>query len=258
MTAVLQLQTIFETLNSLLLPIFRASAFLTALPVLMTTITAAPLKVLLVVGLGLMAAPFIETSPLLGLDFPSLLLVLNQLLIGFLMGFALRIVLAAITLAGQIIAQLMGLGFASLQDPTNGVNVPMVSQFYSLMFVLLFFALNGHLIVFDVFVDSFTTFPLDGGVADTSVLLMFIEWSSMVFTGALSIALPSVTTLLMVNFSFAVMTRAAPQLNIFVVGFPITLMLGFIIMLLTLPSILNRFSDMIFMAFEVMRQIAGA
>lgn len=258
MTAVFQLQTIFETLNSLLLPIFRASAFLIALPVLMTTITASTVKVMLAVGLGLMAAPFIQTSPPLGIDLASLLIVFNQLIIGILMGFALRIVMGAITMAGQVIAQLMGLGFAALQDPTNGVQVPMVSQFYSLMFVLLFFALNGHLVVIEVFIDSFSTFPVAGGVVDTSVVLMLIEWSSMVFTGALSIALPSVTTLLMVNFAFAVMTRAAPQLNIFVVGFPITLMLGFVIMLLTLPAILEHFSEMMFLAFEVMRQLAGA
>lgn len=257
MIAVLQLHTALETLNSLLLPIFRASAFLLALPVLPTTITASTVKVFMAVGLGALSVPFITTPPALAVDIPSILMVFNQLLIGFVMGFALRFVVAALTLAGQIIAQLMGLGFAALQDPANGVQVPMVSQFYSLMFVLLFLAFNGHLVVVEVFVESFATLPLGAQSAQANLILMLVEWSNVIFRGALSIALPAVVALLMVNFSFGVMTRAAPQLNIFVVGFPVTLMFGFVIMWLTLPSVLDQVGEMIHLAFEVMRQMAG-
>jgi flagellar biosynthetic protein FliR len=131
--------------------------------------------------------------------------------------------------AGQIIAMNMGLGFASLNDPANGVVVTVLSQFYLTLATLLFLSVNGHLIILELLIQSFQTWPIGSFVVNSGQIFEVIKLGGWMFAGALVLSLPVVTAILIVNIAFGVMSRSAPQMNIFAVGFPITLLFGLFI-----------------------------
>jgi flagellar biosynthetic protein FliR len=161
-------------------------------------------------------------------------------------------------LAGQMIAMQMGLGFASMMDPTNGVNVAVVSSFYLMFVTMLFIALDGHLTMLEVLVESFRSLPisLDFNFASTP-LLAIISSISWIFSSAMIIALPALTALLITNVAFGIMTRAAPQLNIFALGFPVSLLLGVFLMWLTLPAVAESATNLFEQAFIRMAQLTN-
>ncbi len=158
------------------------------------------------------------------------------------------------TVAGQIIAMQMGMGFASMVDPTNGVSVTVISQFFLMMVSLTFVAMNGHLVVLEVLIEGFLRSPtsIDGGLPQLSWQIASL--GSWMFGGAVLIALPAVTSLLVVNLAFGVMTRAAPQLNIFSIGFPLSLLFGLVIVWVTLYGFTPQFEGLSQWYFEWTRR----
>jgi flagellar biosynthetic protein FliR len=163
----------------------------------------------------------------------------------------------AFVIAGQIVAVQMGMGFASMVDPTNGVSVAVIGQFFTMLVTLLFLAMNGHLVVFEVLVESFTTLPVGSGLDLTHIweLVGRLGW---VLGAGLLLVLPAITALLVVNVAFGVMTRAAPQLNIFSIGFPLTLVLGMVILWITLGDILNQYQPLAVEALQLLRSLVKA
>jgi len=176
---------------------------------------------------------------------------LQQIVIGLTMGFVLQLVFSAVIFAGQGIAYSMGLGFASMVDPITGVSVPVISQFYLVLSTLLFLTLGGHLVLIEMLIDSFQTLPVGIVGLERSDFWSIIAWSSRLFSAGLLMAVPSITSLLMVNIAFGVVTKAAPQLNIFAVGFPITLLLGLLLMWVTLPAVLDSFTNLLAESYGV-------
>ncbi len=181
----------------------------------------------------------------------------QQILIGVSMGFVLQLVFTAITLAGENIAMTMGLGFAVMSDPQNGVTVPVVSQFFMIMTTLLFLALNGHHALLQMLVQSFESFPVFSPEPLLERFWQLLLWSKVIFQGALYVVLPAVSALLTVNMVMGVMTRTAPQLNIFSVGFPITMTIGFIVILVTLPGLVPILEKLLTEAFSVIGELTG-
>lgn len=174
-------------------------------------------------------------------SFTTVLLVAEQTIIGVMLGFVTLLVVNTFTLAGQIIAMQTGLGFASLVDPASGMNVPAVGQFFLILSSLLFWVMDGHLAYLQFVVGSFDTLPIVGGDFDSVKFKEIAEWGGWMFSTALSLSLAPVTAMLLINFSFGVMTRAAPQLNIFAIGFPITMCAGLLIMWLTMGNFFTHF-----------------
>ena len=168
---VLAANDIILWLSGFLLPLFRIAALVSAAPIIGTRMVPARIKLLFAIGLTLVIGPLIPGIPPVEIfSLNGFLVVIQQVMIGLAMGFALQLVFAAFVFAGQIVALTMGLGFASLNDPATGVVVPTVSQFYSIMVTLLFFALGGHLVMIEVLVDSFRTLPVGlEGVSRASV-----------------------------------------------------------------------------------------
>lgn len=247
---------ITNLVSSFMWPLVRVTGLFVAMPVITTRGVPMQLRLILAVVITLLVAttipPVPSVDPLTG---AGILIIVQQFIIGAAMGFALRIVFAALISAGHVTALGMGLGFASMVDPSNGVQVPVVSMFYSIMGTLLFLALDGHLVTIQVLAESFHIFPIgQGGLAMEGVWDLIL-WAGWIFAGAVLISLPAVTAILIVNIAFGVMTRAAPQLNIFAVGFPLIMVLGFLMMFLTLPSVLPRFSELTLGALELMRHL---
>lgn len=230
---------IMQIVNAWLWPFFRIAAVMTAAPVFANRAVPVRVRLGLAVGLTMVIAPLIPNMPSVEpVSMQGLAIALQQVLVGLALGFSVRLVYAALEVAGQQIATLMGLGFASLVDPQNGIEVPVVSHFYILLTTLVFLGLNGHLVMVRILAESFAALPVGPTGLGPEGFFMIAERMGWLLSAALLIALPAMAALLIVNLGYGVMSRAAPQLNIFVVGFPITLAFGFTVMLLTLPGMI--------------------
>ncbi len=238
-------------------PLIRIAAIFTAAPILSTKQVSAPVRVSLAILVTLVAMPLLPPMPVVNALSPeAFLLVLEQLAIGFMMGFILQMVFGALVYGGQALAYSMGLGFASMVDPVNGSSTPVVAQIFVLLATLLFLVTNSHLVLLDLVVQSFHTLPVGGGI-DPKHYWNLAAWGSRMFAGGLLIALPVVATLLMVNMGMGVVARAAPQFNLFAVGFPMTITLGLVIIWVSLPSILTAYVDLLSEAFDLIRSVLG-
>jgi flagellar biosynthetic protein FliR len=246
-------------LGQFLWPLFRVMGFLMVAPVIGSQLVPTRIRLIIAVAIAVLIAPVLPDMPQVqGLSVQAMLLVGQQLLIGLSLGFFLQMVFQTFVLAGQMIAMQMGLGFASMMDPTNGVNVAVVSSFYLMFVTMLFIALDGHLTMLEVLVESFRSLPisLDFNFASTP-LLAIISSISWIFSSAMIIALPALTALLITNVAFGIMTRAAPQLNIFALGFPVSLLLGVFLMWLTLPAVAESATNLFEQAFIRMAQLTN-
>ena len=203
-------------------------------------------RVLLTFLIAWMVVPLLPPIPVVSaFSAQGMLITIYQIVLGLAMGFILQMVFAAMVVAGQTMATSMGLGFASTVDPQNGVQVPVVSQYFLILATLVFLALNGHLVLIETIVESFYRWPISAEMLPENLGFQTVTWISGVFQGALLIALPAVISILLVNLAFGVMTRAAPQINIFAVGFPITISVGFVMIMLSLPVFLPQFKALL-------------
>ncbi|TDF77492.1 flagellar biosynthetic protein FliR [Pseudomonas sp. H9] len=243
---------------SFILPLFRVAAVLMTMPVIGTTLVSTRIRLYMAVAITVVIVPGLPPIPEVNaLDLRALLLIAEQIIIGALFGMALQLFFQIFVIAGQIVAIQMGMAFASMVDPANGVNVAVISQFLTMLVTLMFLAINGHLVVFEVLTESFTTLPVGGG------LLVNHFWDlagrlSWVLGAALLLVLPAITALLVVNIAFGVMTRAAPQLNIFSIGFPLTLVLGLGIFWVTLADLVPHYQELASEALQWLRELARA
>ena len=237
-------------------PFLRVGAVFVSIPIFSGRYVITRVRVGLALTITIFAVPLIPDMPVIDVwSHEGLVTGLQQLLIGLLMGFVLQLVFTAVIFAGQAIAYSMGLGFASMVDPGTGVSVPVISQFYLVLSTLLFLTLGGHLVLIQMLIDSFQSLPVGVEGIERVDLWSVIAWSSRLFSAGLLMAMPAMAALLMVNIAFGVVTKAAPQLNIFAVGFPITLILGALLMWVTLPSFLNNFTDLLNESYQVISNI---
>ncbi len=244
--------------GSLLWPFMRISAMLMAMPVIGTRLVSVRVRVVLAVVISFLVLPLLPEMPAVEpLSAAGLTISVHQLLIGLAMGFILQLVLGALTIAGEAIAMTMGLGFASMVDPANGVNVPVLSQFFLILGTLLFLALGGHLMVIQLVVSSFQSIPVGLEGIQRESFWVIISFSSQMFIAAIWIALPALISILVITLAMGIMTRAAPQLNIFSVGFPVTMLMGFVILMLLIPTILPRFNQLLLMGMQASQRIGG-
>ena len=239
-------------------PFVRIGAMLVAAPVFGAGTVPVSVRLAFSLVLAWALQPFLPAVPAVDpVSIEGGLVTASQVLIGVAMGFILQMVFSAMVLAGQAVALSMGLGFATLVDAQNGVQVPVVSQLYVILATLLFLAFNGHLLFLDMLVRSFHLLPVGPLMLSSDALWHIVRWGGTMYAAAILVALPAVASLMLVNVAFGVITRAAPQLNIFAVGFPMTLMLGFVLILFSLPTLAPRFSGLLNQSFMLMRGVLG-
>lgn len=218
-------------------PFVRIGACLMVAPVFSAGFVPARLRLVLAGAIALAIAPLLpplpQVSPFSG---EGLIITLQQVLIGVAIGFVLQIAFDALAMGGQLLANTMGLSFAFNVDPLRGTGAPVVGQFYTLIATLTFLALNGHLAIVQALVDGFTTLPVGIDGLGPEGYWQIVGWGTALFRGALMVALPGLTALLIVNLAFGVVSRTAPTLNLFAIGFPVTLIGGLLIILLGLPA----------------------
>jgi flagellar biosynthetic protein FliR len=247
---------IVERFYAFIWPMLRISALLLAAPVFSLTALTVRIRVLLALALSVMVYPLFTWPDIDPLSPAGLLEICNQLLIGGFMGLALQIVTAAVVVAGQTISNSMGLSMASLIDPNLG-NVPVIAQFLLILSTLIFVSLGGHAMLLALILESFATLPVGSSLFGPQAYAQLVSWSSMIFLGALLTALPVMVTLLFISIGLGVVTRAAPSLNIFSVGLPATIVVGFVVLLLSLANIGSRIQWLWLQGLLQIRSLAG-
>jgi len=245
-------------LAGFLWPLMRISAVFMAAPIFASRQVPARWRAALALVITWIVMPILPPVPVVEtFSHEAAMITLQQIGIGVSMGFILQMVFAALVFGGQVMAYSMGLGFASMMDPQNGVQVPVVSQYYLILATLLFLVLNGHLILIELVIDSFTTLPIAADGLTRNTFWEIVSWGGHIFSAGLMMSLPVVTALLLVNLGMGVVARAAPQLNIFAVGFPMAMLIGFILMWVTLPDVLHYFSGLVDKGFQMVISTLG-
>lgn len=234
-------------------PFFRLGAAMLAMPFFGDALIPVWVRALLALSLTVITAPLMPTMPAVDLlSFKAIFLALEQAVWGVLFGLILHLLFTVLTTLGQIISMQMGLGMAVMNDPVNGLSVAILARMFLIFATLLFLALDGHLVVIDILIQSFTIWPVGSGLAGPSVqgVVNLFGW---MFASALALALPAIVSMLLANISFGVMNRAAPSLNVYALGFPMTMLLGLFSVLLSISGIPSRYTELVHTALNQLR-----
>lgn len=225
-------------------PFVRIAAWLAVDPLLGNRSVPNSIRLTLAVVLAVVIAPTlpaVEAVP--PASAAGVLILMQQIAVGLSLGFALRIAFTAIEMAGQFIGVQMGLSMASLYDPVNGAQTPVLGQFLTVTTALVLLATNGHHQVIAALWTSFHDVPIAATPLAGGGFLSLVDWAGTIFSTGLHIALPITAALLTANLALGMMTRAAPQMNIFSVGFPITLSAGLLTLyfaIVYLPALVSQ------------------
>ncbi|MDA8685075.1 flagellar biosynthetic protein FliR [Planktomarina temperata] len=249
----LELQELFTFLVLILIASLRVGAFLVSAPFFGGRMVPLQIRIVFSFCLGfwiLGTLQFPQQSVLVG---PKLILiVMQEMFIGLTVGLVLNICFAAVSLAGEKIAATSGLAFASQVDPTGGGQSPVISQIFMLFLIVVFFSVNGHLIVLGLIYKSFTLYPLGQLVNYGDLIAAGLSASDILFRSAAIIVLPIVIVLLFVNIAIGFITKSAPQLNLFSFGFPMTLIGAFLILFYSVDAISFAFKDLIQLIIDLL------
>ncbi|MCL7745414.1 flagellar biosynthetic protein FliR [Guyparkeria hydrothermalis] len=236
--------------------LIRVGAMLMVAPIFGSQTLPMRVRLLIALVISVVITPMVPDIPTVDpLSVAGFVMIVQQILIGVAMGFVLNLVLAAFVIAGESIAMSMGLGFAQTVDPQNGVSVPLVSQFLTIVVTLLMVTLNVPAMIVKMLADSFTILPISPIGLTPEDFRAIADFGQQMYINAVLVALPIVTTLLMVNLAMGVITRAAPQMNIFSVGFPATLMIGFFLLFLAAPLWFPNVEQFVQQAFVLITEI---
>jgi flagellar biosynthetic protein FliR len=227
-------------------PFLRMSAMMAVAPVFSAAGFNVRTRALYAVLIAALVAPSLPAPPVESLlSGAGVLMGIREIGVGLILGFVVQMAFGAAVFAGQAISMTMGLGFAMAVDPQNGVQVPVISQLYVIVATLLFLALDGHLLLIAAVVESYQLIPIGVAGLPAASLSAVVALGTTVFAGGILLALPALTALLLINVAFGIVTRTAPQLNIFAVGFPVTILAGLFIMFLVMPGFIEALTQLI-------------
>jgi flagellar biosynthetic protein FliR len=237
-------------------PFVRIGACLMVAPIFGARFVPARARLLLAVAVTALVLPLLPPTPVRPLSIEGVVITIHQVLIGAASGFVLMVAFDALAMGGQLLANGMGLGFAFNVDPLRGTGTAVLGQFYMVLVTLTFLALDGHVALIATLVESFRRLPI--GAAPTAETWWTVAaWGTQLFAGALRVALPGMTALLVANLAFGVVSRAAPTLNLFAVGFPAMILFGLAIVLFGLPAVQTGFVESIDAAFKLLGRLGA-
>jgi flagellar biosynthesis protein FliR len=252
----IQMSALIYWLSGMLWALGRVGGFCMIAPIFSATVMPMRLRTAVMVVLTMVLAPLAPTQ----LDLFSATgaaTMVTQILIGASIGFVLQLVFQAVSYGGILIGQAMGLGFAEMISPTSNTNSPVLGQYYLVIVSLLFLAMDGHLQVISLLADSFRSLPPGATMVNSNALWSLVMAGRDLFSGALRVALPGMTALLLVNIGFAATSRASPAMNLFSVGFPISICMGFIALWLAMRGIASAYSALQAVGWTLMQHLAG-
>ncbi|POP47595.1 flagellar biosynthetic protein FliR [Superficieibacter electus] len=218
-------------------PLLRVLALVSTAPILSEKSVPKRVKIGLAVLITLIIAPTLPATKVPLFSVEALGLGLEQILIGIALGFTMQFAFAAIRTAGEVIGLQMGLSFATFVDPASNLNMPVLARLMDMLALLLFLTFNGHLWLISMLSDTFHTLPIGGVPLNSNAFLALTRAGGLIFLNGLMLALPVITLLLTLNLALGMLNRMAPQLSVFVIGFPLTLSVGILLMSVLMPLI---------------------
>jgi flagellar biosynthetic protein FliR len=222
-------------------PVLRISGFVLTAPATSEAVIPRLVKIVLTLALAFLMGPLVQVPADLSIFSAAGMLSAE-----------------ALVFAGQSVSLTMGLGFATLVDPQRGAQTPVLGQMFMIFGTLIYLAINGHLMLLGALAQSFHSLPIGAAHVDRNFLLAVVLWGARVFDAGLLIALPAVIALVIVNLALGVVTRAAPQLNLFGIGFTITLLAGFFVLIAGLDGIMSGISSLIHSALAAVSELVGS
>ena len=239
-------------LSPLIWPFLRTLALFTSAPIFSSKAVPARAKIALAFFVALAAQPSLEGQPVISInDATAFGAVLQQVGVGLAIGFSIRVVLAAVELAGEVVGFQMGLSFASFFDPTIGGQSSAVARFFGQMALFMFVVMGGHLMVLMTVIQSFVAFPVDQNFLQALQQMKIYDLGTDLFASGLWMSLPMVGMLMFANLALGIVSRVAPQMNIYAIGFPITLTVGLVGMAATLPMLDQPFLVLMGRAMDI-------
>ena len=249
-------------LLAFILVLVRVSGIIATAPVFGSSNIPPQIKVVLSLMLALILYPFI---PLITVypDRPDhyIMLIASEMLIGLVLGIIARFLFAAVEFAGTVIGFQMGLGMAMVFDPQSQEQISIVGKFENITATLIFLAMDGHLIVLQALVRSYSVLPPGGASISRPLVENLTELSASVFVIGLQIGAPLIVALFLANAIVGLLARSVPQIQVFVVGFPLTLMLGFLFLFFGMPffaqAVHQMFEKLDTQYFEAINLLGG-
>ena len=236
-------------LASVWLPFARIGGAMLSAPLFSANYVPVRVRVMFALFLTLIVTPLLPpVTAVQPLSLQGFMLIGSELLIGLALGLIVQLVFDALILSGQLIANGMGLGFAMMVDPQRGVQVPVISQYLLIITMLLFVAMNGHLLFVEMLLGSFSLWPAGKGIQSEHFSIV-VQQGSLLFSAALRIAIPAIVALLLVQIAVGVISRAAPTMNLFAVGFPLAILVGYLVLEQLIPNLLPMMSALLEAAF---------
>jgi len=259
MTVEIPLAMLIDQAMAYIWPFVRIGAFLVVMPLVGGSFVPTRVRLLLAIVLTVAITPIVPQPDAVDVfSAAGLVTMIREIAIGVALGFLVQLVFDAIALGGQVIGMSMGLGFAVFLDQARGVNIPVLGQLFLMLGMLVFLTLDGHLALIRMLVYSFQAWPIAEGGLSLPALGLILDWTGQVFVFAMKISLPAVTAILVVNLAFGVMSRAAPTLNLFAVGFPVSMLLGFVVIFLSMGVLTENVSLFISKALSMVSQLLEA
>jgi flagellar biosynthetic protein FliR len=227
-------------------PFVRITAFMAATPLWGHSSIPNQAKVALAAVVAVVIAPVLPPMP----DAPLMSwvgagIIVEQIIIGAAIGVVMHIVFAVVQAAGEFIGLQMGLAFASFFDAASGTNIMVLSRILYMVTLLMFLAFNGHLMVLEVLVMSFQTLPVGVDLINANAFEILARYGGTIFASGMLLALPLVASLLIINLALGILNRSAPQLTVFNIGFPTSLTVG-LLLLMVLMTDIGRFLQRLF------------
>lgn len=224
-------------------PFFRISTLMMTMPIFGTDFVPKKIKIAISFVLVIFFLNFDSYDPVQIIKF-SPMMIFKEIMIGFSIGLTAQIFFQVIIAAGEVISFQSSLAFASLMDPATKFHIPILSEIYQVFFFMVYLSMNGHMVLFQVIFDSFKVFPTSDSFFFLDRFYYIFNWFSWILKGGVLAVLPIVVSLLIVNVSLGVMTKAVPQINILSIGFPVYMMFLFIFMLFTIVPFYDFFQYM--------------
>ena len=236
--------------------LFRIAGFFMVVPIFGNQLVSRRIRMAISVCAAIALTPVLPVGvDLAAFGVHTIVDLVTQVLFAIGLGFSTAIFFQLFVIAGQFIGMQMGLGFAAMVDPGNGVQVTVWSQFFLMLVTLSFLAINGHLVLFEILIRGFTLYPSGTALSVGEFSLHIVRLGGWMFIGGILMAIPAVVSLLIVNLAFGIMNRSAPQLNVFALGFPFSLVFGITIIWILLHSWSDQFQRLVEEFFEIVMSI---
>lgn len=226
-------------------PLLRVLALVASAPILGERAVNRKVKVGLALLITFTVAPTLPATNVTLFSPAGFWLALQQIIIGTALGFTMQFAFAAVRMAGELIGLQMGLSFATFVDPATKLNMPVLARLLDMLAMLLFLTFNGHLWLISLLIDTFHTLPIGGDPINSNAFLALVRAAGLIFVQGVMLALPLIALLLTMNIALGMLNRMAPQLSVFVVGFPLTLTAGILVMAALMPLV-APFSERLF------------